>query len=128
MNVLTIDYASTTIYWIDHCLYQIQSLRLDGDATSHSYPFTTFIFFASGLVIKNDTFYWSDQDGVFERKNLTNAIVNTIYDVPRGSRATGLQLVHSTVQPQGNAHTFHPITRRMHNIFGERELVQLTLI
>ena len=101
VNVLTIDYASVTIYWIDYCLYEIQSLRLDGDATTHSYPVTAYIFFASGLVIKNDTFYWSDQDGVFETRNTTGATVRTIYNVPRGSRATGLQLVHSTVQPQG---------------------------
>ena len=101
VNVLTIDYASVTIYWIDQCEYQIQSLRLDGDEATFSYPFTTTIQFASGLVIKNNTFYWSDQSGVFERINTTDAVVRTIYDLQQGFRATGLQLVHSTVQPQG---------------------------
>ena len=101
VNVLTIDYASVTIYWIDHCLYEIQSLRLDGDDTTHSFPFTTVIPFATGLVIKNDTFYWSEQGGVFERRNASDATVTTIYGLQRGFRATGLRLVHSTAQPQG---------------------------
>ena len=104
VNVLTIDYASVTIYWIDHCNYEIQSLRLDGDATTHSFSLTsTIIQFASGLVIQNDTFYWSDQDGVFETKNTADAVVRTIHGLRRGFRATGLQLVHPTVQPQGKA-------------------------
>ena len=81
VNVLTIDYASVTIYWIDQCEYQIQSLRLDGDEATFSYPFTTTIQFASGLVIKNNTFYWSDQSGVFERINTADAVVRTIYDL-----------------------------------------------
>jgi hypothetical protein len=100
VNVLTIDYASVTIYWIDQCLYEIQSLRLDGDVTTHFFPFTTDIPFATGLVIKNGTFYWSEQGGVFERQSASDATVTTIYRLQRGFRATGLQLVHSTVQPQ----------------------------
>ena len=102
VNVLTIDYAAVSIYWIDACRYEIQSLRLDGDAATHSYPFgTTSIFFASGLAIHNDTFYWSDQDGVFERGNTSDSAVVTIYDAPSSTRATGLQLIHASMQPQG---------------------------
>ena len=101
VNVLAIDYASVSIYWIDHCLYEIQSLRLDGDAATHSYPFSTSIFFASGLAIHNYTFYWSDQDGVFERGNTSESMVITIYDAPLGTRATGVQLIHASLQPDG---------------------------
>lgn len=102
VNVLTIDYSSVTIYWIDHCQYAILSLRLDGDATTHTYPFTDHaIFFPRGLVIKNNTFYWAEPSGIYERSNAVNAVVRTVQRLPRGSRATGLQLVHETVQPQG---------------------------
>jgi hypothetical protein len=99
VQVLTIDYSSLSIYWIDHCLYVIQSLRLDGDATTHTFPFYTTIVFASGLVIYNNTFFWSEQNGVFERENANEAEVLTVYDAPQGHRATGVQLVHLSVQP-----------------------------
>ena len=89
------------MYWIDHCLYEIQSLRLDGDEATHSFPFDANIFFASGLVIYNGTFFWAEQNGVFERANTEGAMVRTVYSVAFGSRCTGLQLVHPSTQPQG---------------------------
>ena len=101
VEVLTIDYSSLTIYWMDHCLYVIQSLRLDGDAATHTSLFFTTIFFASGLVIYNNTFFWSEQNGVFRRDNTNEATVVTLYDAPQGHRATGVQLVHPSVQPHG---------------------------
>ena len=79
----------------------IQSLRLDGDETTHTFPFHTTIVFASGLVIHNDTFFWSEQNGVFERENTNEAEVITVYSAPQGHRATGVQLVHPSVQPHG---------------------------
>lgn len=103
VNVLAIDYASVTIYWIDTCLYEIHSLRLDGEASTHTFPFSANILFPSGLMIYNSTFYWSDLNGVYSRENSTNAEVVSIYDAPQGSRATGVQLIHPSMQPQGIA-------------------------
>lgn len=104
--MLTIDYASASIYWIDHCLYEIQSLRLDGDERTHSFPFETVIIFASGLVIYHNRFFWSEYSGVFEIAHTEDeeAVVTTIHTVPRGLKCTGVQLVHPSMQPQGMAY------------------------
>lgn len=104
--MLTIDYASASIYWIDHCLYEIQSLRLDGDERTHSFPFETVIIFASGLVIYHNRFFWSEYSGVFEIAHTEDeeAVVTTIHTVQRGLKCTGVQLVHPSMQPQGMAY------------------------
>ena len=105
VNILAIDYASVTIYWIDQCLYTIQSLRLDGDDSTHSYPFSNAILFPTGLTIYNNTFYWSDQNGVYKRESNTDADVVIVYHAPQGSRATGVQLVYPSMQPPGILYT-----------------------
>lgn len=112
VQVLTIDYASVSIYWIDHCLYEIQSLRLDGDETTHSFPFDSVIIFASGLVIYHDTFFWSEYNGVFEisKDEGEESMVTVVHRVSRGSRCTGVQLVHPSMQPQGTAYCKYSVS------------------
>ena len=123
VEVLTIDYSSLSIYWIDHCLYVIQSLRLDGDETTHTFPFYTTIIFASGLVIYNNTFFWSEQNGVFERENIDEAEVATLYSAPQGQRATGVQLVHPSVQPHGTLSLY--MYRILYNIMCYTHTISL---
>ena len=99
VEALTIDYP--TIYWIDHCWYVINSLRLDGDPTTHRLLMGTTIVFPNGLAIYNDTLFWSEHAGVFQMANKQGAIKTTLYSTAEEERCTGLQLVHSSRQPNG---------------------------
>ena len=102
MAVLTIDYSTVSLYWIDQCFYEISSLRLDGD--KKSYPFDNPIFFASGLLIYNDTFFWSAYNGVFRLANTEGATESAVYNTPQTVRCTGVELVHASVQPHGTSY------------------------
>ena len=98
VRVITIDYSLHTIYWINHCNYIIQSLRLDGNEATHTYPFNREIYFASGLEIFGNIFFWSENSGIY---SLNNSHTVILFSSPLGSRSTGVVIVHPSKQPQG---------------------------
>ena len=101
-NALTIDYASHIIYWIDQCTFEIESLRLDGDSMTHSFPLNSIIFFSSGVTIYENTLYWAGGSGIFSanRSESENPEIKHIF-ITSNTRATGIQVVHPSQQPSG---------------------------
>ena len=101
VTAMTVDYAFHTIYWIDMCTFLIESLRLDGDSSTHSFPLDASIFFPSGLTVYRDLLYWSASSGIFMGNTSVSNTVGVSVFTTRNTRATGVQVVHPSQQPGG---------------------------
>ena len=101
VTTMTVDYTSHTIYWIDQCTFQIQSLRLDADSSTHSLTLDPSIFFPTGLSVFQDVLYWTAWSGVFKaNQSDDNPEMELIFSTG-STRPTGLRVVHPSQQPSG---------------------------
>ena len=98
-QALSIDYSDHTLYWIDQCRYEIEAIRLDGDTSTHVYPFDVAIFFPSALANYNSELYFSAAQGIY-KANRDSGEVEQVYRIS-GTRGTGVQVVHPSNQPPG---------------------------
>lgn len=100
IQAMVVDYTTHTLYWISQYTYEIEALRLDRDANTHSYPFTRPIFFASAMTIYQNFLFWSESTGVYRANmDLEDNIVRMY--ATGSTRATGVQVVHPLQQPLG---------------------------
>jgi hypothetical protein len=98
VNALSIHYWSHTLYWIDTCTYAFESLRLDGDSSTHSSPFNEIISFSTALQVYNGKVYYAEGDGVFEADPDGETGRRQLYSTAQ-TRATGVKVVHPSRQP-----------------------------
>jgi hypothetical protein len=98
VNALSIHYWSHTLYWIDTCTFAIESLRLDGDSSTHSFPLNEIIFFSTALQVYNGKVYYAEGDGVFEADPDGGTERRQLYSTAQ-TRATGVKVVHPSRQP-----------------------------
>jgi hypothetical protein len=104
-SAMSIDYAAHRLYWIDQCTYEIETLRLDGDSSTHSFPLNTIIFFAAGLTVYDGVFYWASSSGISGAAMVGDSSETQAIYTTSGTRATGIQVVHPSRQPGGKQAT-----------------------
>lgn len=97
---VTIDYSTHTIYWVDYCVYAFESLRMDGDRFSHSYPFDKTVFFVSSIAKYGNNLYWVEPDGIYTI-SLSGGDYITLMESSSTMRPLSLQVVHPSSQPPG---------------------------
>ena len=98
---MSIDYASHTLYWIDQCNFAIEALRLDGDSSTHTYPFNALIFFPSSVTVYHDLIFWAAASGLFRANQSDSGSGSVQIHTTVNTRATGVQVVHPSQQPPG---------------------------
>ena len=100
IGAMSVDYATHTLYWISQFTYEIEAIRLDRDASTHSYPFSRPIFFASAMAIYQNLLFWAETRGVYRANmDVEDDIVQMF--ATGSTRATGVQVVHPSQQPLG---------------------------
>lgn len=100
IQAMSVDYRTHTLYWINQCTYEVEAIRLDGDASTHAYPFNRPIFFASALAVYQNLLFWAESGGVYRANRDVEDDIVRMY-ATSGTRATGVQVVHPSQQPQG---------------------------
>ena len=98
VNALSVNYWTHTLHWIDTCTFSIESLRLDGDSSTHSSPFASTVFFASALQVYNQKVYYAEGRGVYEADPAGGSEENQLFR-SSPTRATGVKVVHPSQQP-----------------------------
>ena len=100
LEALTIDYSSHVVYWADRCLYEFQSLSLNGNRETHTYPFTQNVFFVSSMAKYNGDLYWIEPSGIY-KISPTEEGYRVVMRSGSSARPLAMQIVHSSQQPSG---------------------------
>ena len=98
---ITLDYSTHTIYWMDYCLYRIESLNMNGDIVTHSIPVRKTILFSYGISQFEDTIYWTEPTKIFSVNKSTGQPVVELYRGYSNNQLAGLEVVHASKQPPG---------------------------
>lgn len=97
---LTLDYTTHTLYWADMCEYTFQCLNMNGNRETHTYPFNQIVFFVSSIAKFGDDLYWVEPNGIHAMSR-SGDNYRRVMEAGSSERPLGLQIVHSSHQPQG---------------------------
>ena len=102
VQAFTIDYPSHTVYWADICLYSFQSLSLNGDRGTFSYPFSQLdeVYFVSSMGKFNGNLFWVQPNGIFMVESSGDGY-RVVMPASSSQRPTTMQVVHPSQQPPG---------------------------
>ena len=98
---ITLDYSTHTIYWMDYCLYRIESLNMNGDSSTHSVPVRKTILFSYGISQFEDMIYWTEPTKLFGVNKSTGQPIVELYRGYSNNQLAGLEVVHANRQPPG---------------------------
>jgi hypothetical protein len=100
VQALTIDYPSHTVYWADICRYSFQSLSLNGDRETFSYPFSQLheVYFVSSMGKFNDNLFWVQPIGIFMVESSGDGY-RVVMNASSTQRPLAMQVVHPSQQP-----------------------------
>ena len=100
VHALMIDYSTHIVYWADTCRYEFQSISLDGDQESLSYPFTQIVFFVSSVAKFNDNLYWVQPSGIYTMTRAGEDF-RVLLSASSNRRPVSMEIVHPSHQPEG---------------------------
>ena len=100
LQALTIDYVTHVVYWADRCLFEFQSLSLNGDRETHSYPFARVVYFVSSMAKFKDNLYWVEPTGIYTILRSGEGF-RTVMAASSFSAPIAIQVVHPSHQPNG---------------------------
>ena len=101
VEALTIDYTTHIIYWADICEYTFQSLSMNGNRETHTYPFNQVVFFVSSIAKFGDDLYWVEPNGIHAISR-SGSNYRRVMLSRSSERPLNLQIVHPSHQPQGH--------------------------
>ena len=104
LQALTIDYPTHTVYWADICLHEFQSLSLNGDRETVTYPFSQIVFFVSSMEKFASDLYWVEPSGIYVVERSGEGY-RAVMSSSSSQRPISMQVVHPSQQPPGQCPT-----------------------
>ena len=104
VQALTIDYSSHTVYWADTCIFSFQSISLNGDRETLSYPFSRNVFFVSSMGMFEDNLFWVEPTGIYTVQRSGQGY-RAVMAASSTRRPRSMQVVHPSQQPPGECTT-----------------------
>lgn len=100
IQVITLEYASSTIFWANTCTQQLESVRLDGMSLQD--PISINLF-SSGMCVFEGFIYWTEArlPASMKRANVTTGAPIVQVSSNIFSLLGDLDIVHPIKQPNG---------------------------